>query len=48
MKQDYVTFVLRLITFEENDVITASDGAFTEQGYDFGEYFGNEWGGNIG
>ena len=40
MKQTYESLLLEVITFQELDVITASNGAFTEQGFDFGEYFG--------
>ena len=45
MKQKYETLSLELIVVKEFDVITASGGTFTEQGFDFGDYFGTEEGG---
>ena len=42
MKKEYETFSLELIALHEIDVITASDSTFTEQGFDFGDYFGGE------
>ena len=47
MKKEYATLLLSVVTFENLDVITASNG-FKEQGYDFGDYFsGNEMNGGM-
>ncbi len=40
MKKNYVTFELSVVTFDENDAMTAS-ATFNEQGIDFGSYWGN-------